>query len=140
MRASSILSLALLLVIRPVLADNMQRRVILDLHAPRAEIRAALLKYTPTGSSIEYVVGFISKRLERSKSDPAAIRVQPARIPSQPLTAKTIHVYLGQYYKHIGAVFLTAPMVVHEDVSASWLFDRNGRLMDIVVDKQDRVY
>lgn len=140
MRASAILSLALLLVIRPVLADNMQRRVILDLRAPRAEIRAALLKYTSTGSSIEYVVGFISKRLERSKSGPATIKVQAARIPSQPLTAKTIHVYLGQYYKHIGAVFLTAPMVVHEDVSASWLFDRNGRLMDIVVDKQERVY
>jgi len=47
---------------------------------------------------------------------------------------------LGQYYKRVGTVFLTAPMVVHEDVNAQWLFDRNGRLIDIVVDKQTRVY
>jgi len=31
-------------------------------------------------------------------------------------------------------------MVVHEDVSALWLFDPNGRLIDIAVEKQARVY
>jgi hypothetical protein len=31
-------------------------------------------------------------------------------------------------------------MVVHEDVSARWLFDRQRRLIDIVVDKQTGVY
>lgn len=140
MRAPAILSLALFLVLHPVLADNTQQRVVLDLHAPHAEIRAALLKYTPTGSSIEYVVGFISKRLEGSGGGPATIRVEPARIPSLPVVAKTIRVYLGHYYKRLGTIFLTAPMVVQEDVSASWLFDRSGRLIDIVVDKQARVY
>jgi hypothetical protein len=140
MRASATLSLALLLVVQASLADRKQPQVIIHLHAPRAEIRAAFLQQTPSGSSIEYVVGFISKRLERSGSGRATISVQPAGIPSQPLVAKTIHVYLGQYYKHLGALFLTAPMVVHENVSAQWLFDRNGRLIDVVVDKQARVY
>ena len=42
--------------------------------------------------------------------------------------------------KDLGAVFLTAPMVVHEDVSARWLFDHHRRLIDIVVDKQTGVY
>jgi hypothetical protein len=37
-------------------------------------------------------------------------------------------------------MFLTAPMVVHEDVSAQWLFDHRDRLIDIVVDKQAGVY
>jgi hypothetical protein len=31
-------------------------------------------------------------------------------------------------------------MVVHEDVAARWLFDRRGRLIDIVVDKHTGVY
>jgi hypothetical protein len=49
--------------------------------------------------------------------------------------AKTIRAYLGRYYKHLGAVFLTVAMVVCEQVTALWLFDRSGRLTDIVADK-----
>jgi hypothetical protein len=140
MRAPAILLLALLLIVQPAMADTNPPRVIVDIHAPRAAIRAELLQQTPPGSSIEYVVSFISNRLQRSRSGVAKISVEPANIPSQPRVAKTIHVYLGQYYKHLGAVFLTAPMVVHEDVSARWLFGRHGRLIDIVVDKQSGVY
>jgi hypothetical protein len=122
------------------LADTNPPRVIVDIYAPRTAIRAELLQQTPPGSSIEYVVSFISNRLQRSRSGSAKISVEPANIPSQPRVAKTIQIYLGQYYKHLGAVFLTAPMVVHEDVSARWLFDRHHRLIDIVVDKQSGVY
>ena len=129
-----------LLSSRPALADTNPPRVIVDIYAPRAAIRAGLLQQTPPGSSIEYVISFISNRLERTRSGVAKISVEPVNIPSQPRVAKTIHVYLGQYYKNLGAVFLTAPMVVHEDVSARWLFDRHRRLIDIVVDKQTRIY
>jgi hypothetical protein len=114
--------------------------VIVDIYAPRAAIRAQLLQETPTGSSIEHVVRFISKRLQNTRSGEAKITVEPDNIPSHPRVAETIHAYLGQYYKHLGAVFLTAPMVVHEDISARWLFDRHCRLIDIVVDKQTGVY
>ena len=129
-----------LFVSRTALADTNPRRVIVNVNAPRTAIRAELLQQTPPGSSIEYVVSFISDRLQRSPGGVAKIAVEPAKIPSQPRVAKTIHVYLGQYYKHLGAVFLTAPMVVHEDVSARWLFDHQHRLIDIVVDKQSGVY
>lgn len=139
MRVVAILSL-LLLAGGAAPAETKAPRVIIDLDAPRETIRAVLLQYTPTGSSIEYVIGFISKRLERTESGLARITVDPVGIPSQPRVAKTIHVYLGQYYKHLGAVFLTAPMVVHEDVNAQWLFDRHDRLIDVVVQKQGRVY
>lgn len=122
------------------LADTNPPQVIVDIYAPRAAIRAELLQHTPPGSSIEYVISFISNRLQLTRSGVAKISVEPDNIPSQPRVAKSIHVYLGQYYKHLGAVFLTAPMVVHEDVSASWLFDRHHRLIDIVVDKQTGVY
>ena len=122
------------------LADTSPPRVIVDIYAPRAAIRAELLQQTPPGSSIENVISFISNRLQRTRSGVAKISVEPDNIPSQPRVAKSIHVYLGQYYKHLGAVFLTAPMVVHEDVSACWLFDSHHRLIDIVVDKQAGVY
>jgi hypothetical protein len=98
------------------------------------------LQQTPPGSSIEKVVRFISNQLQTTRSGEAKITIDPANIPSQPRVANTVHVYLGQYYKHLGAVFLTAPMVVHEDVSARWLFDRHRRLIDIEVDKQTGVY
>lgn len=139
MRTWPILSLALLLIAQPAPAETKQPRVIVDVYARRANIRKALLKHTPVGSSIAYVVQFISKQLVLPGSVPA-IMVEPAKDASQPRVAKTISVYLGHYYKHLGAVFLTAPMVVYEDVNAEWLFDRHGRLIDIVVDKQARVY
>lgn len=129
-----------LVVSAAALADTNQPRVIVDIYAPRAAIRAQLLQQTPPGSSIEYVISFISNRLQSTRSGVAKISVEPAAIPSQPRVAKTIHVYLGQYYKHVGAVFLTAPMVVHEDVNAVWLFDRHRGLIDIVVDKKTGVY
>jgi hypothetical protein len=116
-----------------------QRRVIVDLYAPRAEIRGMLLKQTPIGSSIEYVVEFISKQLERSE-DVSAITVRPVNDASRPYAAKTIRVYLGKYYKHLGAFFLTAPMIVREEVTAQWWFDGHDRLIEIVVDKQAVVY
>lgn len=135
-------ALLFLLLVGPsaALADTNPQRVIIDIHAPRATIRAELLQQTPPGSTVEYVISFISKRLQRNRSGLAKISVEPANIPSQPGVTETIHVYLGQYYKHLGAVFLTAPMVVHEDVSARWLFDRHRRLIDVVVDKQAAVY
>jgi hypothetical protein len=138
MRVLAIFSLVLLLVSQPLLGQAEQRQVIVDLYAPRAEIREMLLKHTPVGSSIENVMEFISKQLQGYKSG-SPITLRPAE-PSRPRGAKTIRVYLGQYYKHLGAVFLTAPMIVHEEVSAQWWFDRHDRLIDIVVDKQTRVY
>lgn len=123
-----------------VLADTNPARITVDIYAPRAAIRAQLLKQTAPGSSIEQVISFISKRLQRSRSSVAQITVEPANIPSQSRVAYAIHVYLGQHYKQLGAVFLTAPMVVHENVSALWLFDRHRRLIDIVVEKQTAIY
>ena len=139
MRASAIFSWALLLIAPSALADANQGRVIVDLHAQPAEIREMLLKHTPVGSSVDYVVRFISKQLTVPGSA-SAETVQPAADPSRPRAAKAIRVYLGHYYKHPGTIFLTSPMVVRESVSALWWFDRHNRLIDIVVDKRAGVY
>jgi hypothetical protein len=139
MRTCAILSLALLSIAQPTWAETNQPRVIVDIHAPSADIRKMLFKHTPVGSSIGTVMGFISNQLEVTGSI-LDIRVQPVKAPSTSRGKEAVRVYLGQYYKRLGTVFLTAPMVVHEDVNAQWLFDRHGRLIDIVVDKQARVY
>jgi hypothetical protein len=139
MRTWAILSFALLSIAQPASAETKQPTVIVDIHAPSTDIRKRLLKHTPVGSSIGTVTDFISNQLEVTGSI-LDIRVQPTKAPSPSRGRKTIRVYLGQYYKRLGAFFLTAPMVVHEDVNAQWLFDRQGRLVDIVVDKQARVY
>jgi hypothetical protein len=139
MRTWVILSLALLSIAQPASGETKQRKVIVDIHAPRADIGKMLLKHTPVGSSIGTVVDFISNQLEVTGSI-LDIRVQPVKAPLPSRGTKAIRVYLGQYYKRVGTVFLTAPMVVHEDVNAQWMFDHHDRLIDIVVDKQARVY
>ena len=63
MRASAFLSLALLLIVQSARADAKQERVIVDLRTPPVEIRQILLKQTPVGSTVDYVVRFISKQL-----------------------------------------------------------------------------
>ncbi len=139
MRGSTIVSFIWLIATQPLLGEVNEPRLIIDLYAPRAEIRAVLLKRTPVGSSIKEVEEFISRQLQRS-GDVSAVTVQSAQDVSKPRVATTIRVYLGQYYKHLGAVFLTAPMIVRKEVTAEWWFDRHDRLIDISVDKRTSVY
>lgn len=138
MRGAAIVSFVWLIATQPLLGEVNEPRLV-DLYAPRSEIRAVLLKRTPVGSSIKEVEEFISRQLQRS-GDVSAVTVQPAQDVSKPRVAKTIRVYLGQYYKHLGAVFLTAPMIVRKEVTAQWWFDRHDRLIEISVDKRTGVY
>jgi len=138
MRAWAIFSLTLLSIAQPAWTETKQPHVIIDIHAPRADIRNTLIKHTPVGSSMGTVVDFISNQLEITGGI-LDIRIQPAKAAALRGT-KAIRVNLGQYYKRLGTVFLTAPMVVHEDVNAQWLFDGHSRLIEIVVEKQARVY
>lgn len=104
MRAWAILALGLLSIVQPASAETKQPHVIVDIHAPRADIRKTLLKHTPVGSSIGTVVDFISNQLEVTGSV-LDIRVQPAKVLSPSRATKTIRVYLGQYYKRLGTLF-----------------------------------
>jgi hypothetical protein len=51
-----------------------ESRVVVDLHAPRAEIRAVLPRYMPIGSKAPDVLKFTATQLELSGSPPAKIR------------------------------------------------------------------
>lgn len=98
-----------------------------------------LLKHTAVGSSIREVEEFISRQLQRS-GEVLVVAVQPAQVASRRTAAKTIRVNLGEYYEHLGAVFLTAPMIVHKEVTGQWWFNRHDRLIDISVEKHTSVY
>ena len=121
-----------------------QSKVIVDLHAPREAIRAALLHYTPIGSKASEVLKFIASRLDRSGNSPLKIDNEPATgraaEGSNRRGVRTIRVYLGEYFQHPGAVFLSAPMIMRKQVSAQWALDEHDHLIDIFVDKGTGVY
>jgi|ERR1043166_6999234 hypothetical protein len=87
MRAAVILSWALLLIVQCALADAKPGRVIVDLHAPSAEIRQMLLKHTPVGSSVDSVARFISTQLAVPGSG-SPETVPAVADPSRPRAAK----------------------------------------------------
>jgi hypothetical protein len=121
-----------------------QSPLIVDLHGRRAEIRAALLRFSPIGSSLETVLEFVSNQLQRSANTPVAVENQPASGPAADSSprrgVKRIRVYLGQYYDHPEVVFLSAPLMMQKEVSAQWAFDQHDRLIDIFVDRRNAVY
>ena len=128
-------------VLCPAILEASDPRVIVDLHAHRAEIRAALLQHTPIGSSTSDVVRFVSQQLQHPGAAPATVIAQPAAgAQSKRRGVKSIRVSLGQYYDHPEIVFLTAPLLMQKDVSAQWAFDEHDRLIDIFVDKNTGVY
>ncbi|MDQ6624738.1 MAG: hypothetical protein M3Y69_01160 [Verrucomicrobiota bacterium] len=114
----------------------------LDLRKPRAEVRAALLKVTPLQTPAADVVSFITKHLQPNADTGIALTEGPAPgiSGSKPRGAKFIRLYLGQYYDHPEVVFLAAPIMSQREVTAFWIFDEKGKLMDLVVDKQTGVY
>ena len=126
------------------MADTKQRPVVVDLHAHRAEIRAALLHHTPIGSNSADVLKFVSTQLDRSGNAPVTLTDAPATGPAAQQShhsgAKNIRIYLGQYPEHAEVVFLSAPMMMQREVSAQWAFDPQGRLIDIFVHKESRIY
>ena len=124
--------------------DSNESKVTLDLHAPAAQIRAVLLRYTPIGSKAADGLKFIATRLKRSDDAPLKIDNAPATSSaaegSHRRGVRRIRVYLGEYYQHPGAVFLSAPMIMRKQVRAQWALDEHGRVIDIFVDKRTLVY
>jgi hypothetical protein len=121
------------------MAQTKEATVIVNLHAHRGEIRAALLQHTPLGSNVKDVMNFISKQLQRDGEN-SPVTVETVKDDSQPRAAKAIRVYLGQYYDHPEVVFLSVPLMMQREVRARWLFDSHDRLIDLVVDKRNGLY
>jgi hypothetical protein len=127
-----------------IYAQENQVKAVVDLHAPPAQIRKALLHYTPPGSKLVDVSKFLSAKLARPEAGEIKIENtgKAAQTPSNKKLpgAKVIRVYLGQYFDQPGVIFLTAPLIMEKAVTAEWYFDQADGLVDIVVNKSGAVY
>lgn len=116
----------------------------IDVRDHRAEIRQALLKYTPIGSGPENVLDFISKRLLQQDESLPPVEKHGATGPSAENSArrgvKSVRLYLGHYLDHPEIFFLSAPVLIQKEVTAQWAFDERNRLIEIFVDKDAGVF
>ncbi len=116
----------------------------IDVKDHRAEIREALLKYTPIGSTPQDVIRFISERLLHQDESPPSVENHGATGPSaerSPKRAvKSIRLNLGHYLDHPETFFLSAPVLMQKEVTAQWAFDDRNHLIEIFVDKEAGVY
>jgi len=121
------------------ISEPKESPVIVDLHAHRGEIRAALLQRMPLGSNVKSVLDFISKQVQQN-GGASPVTVEPVKDDSEPHAAKSVRPYLGQYYDHPEVVFLSAPLLMQKQVTAQWLFDSHDRLINVVVEKKNGIY
>jgi hypothetical protein len=121
------------------LSEPKESPVIVDLHAHRGEIRAALLQRTPLGSNVKSVLDFISKQVQQN-GGASPVTVEPVKDGSEPRAIKSVRAYLGQYYDHPEVFFLSAPLLMQKQETAQWLFDSHDRLINVVVEKKNGLY
>lgn len=138
-----ILALLLLCLFqRPLLSEEPTPPVNVKDH--RAEIRAALLRYTPLGSNPRDVLAFIKNRLLQEDDALPLLEnhsaIGAAAEQSNRRGTKSIQLELGRYLTHPEVIFLTAPIMMEQEVLAQWAFDDRDRLVEIFVEKKPAVY
>src|SRR5205085_9594304 len=110
----------------------------IDVKDHRAEIREALLNYTPIGSTPQDVLKFISERLLHQDESLPLVESHGATGPSAENSpkrgVKSVRLYLGHYLNHPETFFLSAPVLMQKEVTAQWAFDDRNRLIEIFVD------
>lgn len=115
--------------------------VLPDLHSHRADIRRALFHATPLGSSAKDVLRVIKKDLQ--KEDDPTPRLESHSVQTEAAAncgVKSIHLHLGDYLYNPAVIFLSAPMLLQEEVTVDWAFDKDDRLIEIFVDKKTVTY
>jgi hypothetical protein len=134
--AGVILTLA---AITRVARGDDQNEVTIEPSARRVEIRAALLKYTPLGSSPKQVLDFIEHRLHHEKTPAARIQAKPAEsetaTDSGKRGVKRIKIDLADYLANPGLLLLPIPMPLQSSLWVQWAFDKQDRLIEIFVDR-----
>lgn len=110
----------------------------------RTEIRAALLKSTPPGTKAENVLRFIEKLLLKQGERAPKLESEPAQtdavVDSSKKGVKSIRYFLGAYLDNPALITLAAPLLLEKEVTVQWAFDKDGRLIDIFVEKRTVTY
>ncbi len=111
--------------------------VVIDPTESRELIRRAVLSHTPPGSTTDHVRRFIREQLRVEK--PALLRDPPASGPANAGSSekgiKSIQILLGRYITNPLLLTLQIPLPLATDVSVQWAFDRDGKLVDVFVEK-----
>lgn len=144
MRKRSIFLLLLLAIslgaAKVTAADEKSSPVEIELRNRRVEIRAELLKYTPLGASVDDVLQFLNKRLKAGNGAKLRIENHPAvgatAEASKKKGVQSIQLALGQYLTNPALLLLDAPLPLETNVSVQWAFNREGKLIEIFVDKE----
>lgn len=107
-------------------ADSNDTKIKISPRLSENEIRDRLLKYTPVGSSLEEVREFAQIRLKHigdpNEDGPATRRRRPG--PDEDVGVRSVNVCLGEY----GFPGRTGTFI-------SWSFDKNDKLVDVIVQK-----
>ena len=141
----SIIGIALLLNTSAALLTGQEsERSLIDPVEHRADIRAALLKQTPLGTTISGVQKVIRANFAQTDADVPPVESHGAEgeaaVKSPNRGVKSLRLVLAAYIENPGTIFLSAPLVNEKQVVAQWAFDENGRLVEIFVDKTTRTY
>jgi hypothetical protein len=107
----------------------------------RAAIRAELLKRTPPGSTTDQVLHFIHESLESQGDEHRPVVANhgatgPATEGSDKKGVRSIKIFLGDYVASAALMALPIPVPAMMGVTAQWAFDKDGKLIDIFVDKE----
>lgn len=131
------------LAITPVFAADPAPGKI-EAREPREQIRVEILKGTKIGSSPDDVLTFISKNFKPRKDAPAPkLSNQPAVGPtaknSDRKGVRSIRLILGRYVASPALLLQEIPIVATTTTAVQWAFDKEGRLIEVFVDKDAEI-
>ena len=109
----------------------------IDPSESRALIRKEILSHTPRGSTIDQVRKFVKKQL-LIEGQPRLIDAPasgPSTKDSTEKGVKSIRILLGRYVTNPLLIVLPIPLPLETDVSVQWAFDKDGKLLNVFVDK-----
>jgi len=118
-------------------------RVQIDPQVKRAEIRSALLKQTPLGSSPAHVFHFIQTQLLEKDAPLPKLRGHGATGASAEASDKrgtqSIQLDLADYPAANSLLLtLSPPLPLQESLLVQWAFDKQSRLIEIFLDRVEK--
>jgi hypothetical protein len=116
----------------------------IEAREPRVQIRMEILTVTKIGSSPEDVLQFIRTHFQPNEGAPMPkLKSHPAIGPTAKDSAKkgvrSIRLVLGQYLGNPAPFLLEIPLIAKTTTTVQWAFDKDGKLIEVFVDKDSEL-
>jgi hypothetical protein len=124
-------------LIAPASASDMDHPVVVNPAEAPELVRREILSHTPRGSTIDEVRKFIREQLhvEEQPLPGDTPAFSAANGDSGQLEVRNIQVLLERYITNPLLLTLQIPLPLATDVLVQWTFDRDGKLLDVSVEK-----